>query len=287
MAKQVDSQVEAAGANMSGTIFEADDTASYYDDAAVSKFYEQCWGGADIHIGRYATGRETVAQASAGMTRYLLERAGTAAGDRVLDIACGFGGTLRTLARMGCQARGIDISESCVAQARRANAEAGLEDRIEVAVGDFHSIDAAPETFDAVVCQEAIIHSPQRPQVFSEVCRVLRKGGVFAFSDILTGEQADIPMVEAAFARIGARAGATIRDYQAMARAAGLDVAFVEERQDDIRTHYDKLAERLAEPVAGIDADALAAISSSISLWQAALADGDITWAGFVARKPA
>lgn len=271
---------------MSGTIFEADDAAAYYDDAAVSRFYEQCWGGADIHIGRYATGKESVAEASAGMTRSLLERAGTGAGDRVLDIACGFGGTLRILASLGCRVRGIDISENCVAHARRACAEAGLGDRIEVAVGDFHNIEAAPDTFDAVICQEAIIHSPDRPKVFSEACRVLRAGGVFAFSDILTGEGADISMVEAAFARIGARAGATINDYREMARDAGLDVSFVEERQEDIRTHYDKLAERLASPVPGFDADTAAAIAQSIARWQAALAKGHITWACFVATRP-
>ena len=35
-------------------------TAAYYDDAAISKFYEVCWGGSDIHIGLYASGDETV-----------------------------------------------------------------------------------------------------------------------------------------------------------------------------------------------------------------------------------
>jgi len=268
-------------------IFDADKTAAYYDDASVSVFYQKCWGGSDIHIGRYAGGDETVAEASAAMTRHLLELAGLEAGHQVLDIACGFGGTLRTLAQLGCQAKGLDISKNCVDHARKANAEAGLGDQIDVAVGDFHNIDSAPDTWDAVVCQEAIIHSPSRPRVFAEVHKVLRPGGVFAFSDILTGEAADISMVEAAFARLGASVGATINDYQSMALEAGFEISHVEERLSDIRTHYDKLAARLAEPVAGIDADALAAISSSIARWQDALADGHITWACFVAVKPA
>jgi len=271
---------------MSKAIFEAEETAAYYDDATISEFYQQCWGGEDIHIGRYATGNESVAAASSAMTRHLLERAGISAGDRVLDIACGFGGTLRTLAHLGCQVKGIDISKSCVAHARNANAEAGLDERIEVTVGDFHCIDSAPDSWDAVVCQEAIIHSPDRPRVFSEASKVLRPGGVFAFSDILTGEKADISMVEAAFARLGASAGATIGDYQKMARGSGLEVSHAEERLEDIRTHYDKLAGRLAEPVAGLDDDAVAAIAKSISRWQTALAEGHITWACFVARKP-
>lgn len=271
---------------MANVIFDAEKTAAYYDDAAVSEFYQQCWGGTDIHIGRYVTGDETIAEASAAMTRQLLELAGLEAGYQVLDIACGFGGTLRALARLGCQVKGIDISKNCVDHARDANADAGFADKIDVAAGDFHNIDSAADTWDAVVCQEAIIHSPNRPRVFAEVFRILRPGGVFAFSDILTGEAADIPMVEAAFARLGASADATINDYQAMAREAGFEIAHVEERLGDIQQHYDKLAAQLDEPIGGINADSLESISDSLSRWQDALAGGHITWGCFVARKP-
>lgn len=272
---------------VSNKVFDSEQAAAYYDDAAVSRFYEACWGGADIHIGRYVTGRESVAEASTAMTQYLIDRAGIHADQRVLDIACGFGGTLRTLARMGCKVMGIDISENCVDHARAAADEAGLGDSIDVAVGDFHGIDSEADSFDAVVCQEAIIHSPDRPKVFAEVFRILRPGGVFAFSDILTGEDADAAMVAAAFARIGASVGATVGHYEEMARAAGFELSFVEERPGDIRAHYDKLANQLDRPIDGLDADARAAISQSIGRWQAALAGGHITWACFVARKPA
>jgi len=197
---------------MSDTVFDAGKTADYCDDTNVSDFYEQCWGGQDIHIGLYATGEETAEEASAAMTRHLLQCAGIAPDMKVLDIACGFGGTLRTVARLGCQVTGVDISKNCVDRARKFNDEEGLDDQIEVTVGDFHNVDSAPDTRDAVICQEAIIHSPDRQKVFSEAYRILRSGGVFAVSNILTGEAADISKVEAAFARIGASADATIRE---------------------------------------------------------------------------
>jgi cyclopropane fatty-acyl-phospholipid synthase-like methyltransferase len=261
-------------------------TAAYYNDLGVTKFYELCWGGSDIHIGLYATGDEKIADASEAMTRHLLERSGVRADHRVLDIACGFGGTLRLLAKSGCHAKGIDISQVCVDKARKANVEAGLDPQIEVNVGDFHAIDTDADSWDAVICQEARIHSSDRPKVFDEVFRVLRRGGVFVFSDILTAEGADITMVEAAFARLGAPAGATAHNYQEMARKAGFQIRYVEERPNDIRTHYAKLAEILAKPVVGLDADVAGSILKSIRHWQAALGGGHITWACFVARKP-
>lgn len=261
-------------------------TAAYYNDAAISRFYEACWGGSDIHIGLYASGEETIAEASAAMTRYLLARAGVHPGQGVLDISCGFGGTLRALARMGCHASGFDISDVCVDRARKSNIDAGLNDTIDVAVGDFHAIDSDADAWDVVICQESLIHSPNRPQVFAEVFGVLRPGGVFGFSDILTVKNADLTIVEAAFARLGVSAGATSADYQEIAVEAGFDIEFAEERARDIKIHYDKLAEVLSKPMAGLDDKSVAAISANISSWQAALADGHITWACFVARKP-
>ncbi len=260
--------------------------AAYYDAEDVARFYRLCWGGADIHIGRYQTGAETVAEASQAMTRHLLCLAGLTAGDRVLDIACGYGGTLRALARLGCAPAGIDISQVCVDEARRANITAGLGDRITVRKGDFHDIDSPDAAWDACVCQESIIHSTDRPRVVSEVFRVLRPGGVFAFSDILTAPDADLAVVDAAFARLGVRGGATPADYRRMTEAAGFEILHAEERHADIKAHYAKLATQLETPPPGLCAEAVDRLKSSIAHWQTALAGEHITWACFVARKP-
>ncbi|MDJ0630186.1 MAG: methyltransferase domain-containing protein [Rhodobacter sp.] len=271
---------------MTHTETNAPAAAAYYDDANVADFYRLCWGGSDIHIGRYDSGDETVADASAAMTRHLLDCARVGPGDRVLDIACGYGGTLRQLAERGCRPFGIDISAVCVEEARKLNRAAGLDDRVTVEIGDFHGIDSKTGAWDAVICQESLIHSTDRPRVFAEVFRVLRPGGVFAFSDILTSEGADIAMVDAAFARLRARGGATPRDYRRMAVATGFELTHTEERPEDIATHYAKLAALLARRPDGLDPDAAGRIAESISRWQSALSGGHITWACFIARKP-
>ena len=63
--------------------------AAYYNDPNVTNFYRLCWGGSDIHIGKYATGDESVAVASTAMTQHLLELAKVKQGEKVIDIACG------------------------------------------------------------------------------------------------------------------------------------------------------------------------------------------------------
>lgn len=271
---------------MSRTDTNASQAAAYYDADDTAAFYRLCWGGSDIHIGRYETGRESVAEASAAMTRHLLGLAGFKAGDRVLDIACGFGGTLVQLAGLGCKAAGMDISQVCVARARRTLAAAGCADGVSVTRGDFHDIDSAPGVWDGVVCQESIIHSADRTRVFSEAHRVLRPGGVFAVSDILTTDGADPALVAAAFDRLGVRTFATPGDYAAMALAAGFGIEHAEERPEDIQVHYAKLAEALSPPPEGLAPAAAERIATSMSFWRLATEGGHVTWGCLVLRKP-
>lgn len=85
--------------------------------------------------------------------RRLLERALLRGDEHVLDLGCGHGAWLvRALGgRPGVRAEGVDVDPGALDGARRAAAEAGLEDRIR-----FHAQDAkaftSPDRFDLVLC---------------------------------------------------------------------------------------------------------------------------------------
>ncbi len=123
-------------------------------------------------------------------------------------------------------------------------------------------------------------------RVFGEIFRVLRPGGVFVYSDILTAAGADLSAVPTAFDRLRAEAGATPDDYQAMAEGAGFETLNREERPEDIRTHYQKLEARLNPLHGAVSAEFFEYVSRSLSDWRLAVEAGHITWACFLSRKP-
>lgn len=109
-------------------------------------------------------------------------------GSLVLEIGCGSGGPALFLARTtGARIVGVDINEHGVAQANRLAEEQQLAESAR-----FEQIDAgeplpfADESFDAVVCIDAINHLPDRLAALREWRRLLKPGGRLLFTDPVT-----------------------------------------------------------------------------------------------------
>jgi SAM-dependent methyltransferase len=116
----------------------------------------------------------------------LIALAGIGPQHDVLDVCSGLGGPARHLAdRVGCRVTGLDLNAGRVAAACRFAQRVGLADRVRFEQGDALAMPFAPESFDVVMGQEAWCHVPHKPRLIAECARVLRPGGVFAFTDIL------------------------------------------------------------------------------------------------------
>ena len=116
----------------------------------------------------------------------LIALAGIGPQHDVLDVCSGLGGPARHLAdRVGCRVTGLDLNAGRIAAARRFAQRVGLADRVRFEQGDALAMPFAPESFDVVMGQEAWCHVPHKPRLIAECARVLRPGGVFAFTDIL------------------------------------------------------------------------------------------------------
>lgn len=107
------------------------------------------------------------------------------AGQRLLEVACGSGGTaVRIAERFRVSVVGVDINDSAVRAATTLAAAHNVRDRVEFQMADAN--DALPfsdGSFDALFCNDAINHLRDRTRVLAEWHRVLRPGGRCLYTD--------------------------------------------------------------------------------------------------------
>jgi sarcosine/dimethylglycine N-methyltransferase len=116
----------------------------------------------------------------------LAEKAGITSATRVLDVCSGMGGPARYLAhRRGCRVTGLDITRSRHEGAIRLTRRVGLDQLVDFRLGNALDMPFADAAFDVVIGQEAFAHVPDKPRLIAECVRVLRPGGIVAFTDIL------------------------------------------------------------------------------------------------------
>jgi SAM-dependent methyltransferase len=106
-----------------------------------------------------------------------------AAGDRVLDVACGAGRFARRMAELGARVVAFDASAEFIARARERT-PAGTA--VEYHTADAHDPAAiaalTPDGCDKAVCTMAIMDMPRIAPLFAALSRVLAPGGAFVFS---------------------------------------------------------------------------------------------------------
>ena len=120
----------------------------------------------------------------AAATRALAAAVRLEAGDSVLDIATGLGGTPRLLAEeFGCRCHGVELTRSRFEDAVRLTRLVGLDMRVTFTHGDFMEVDIPGTPFDVAVCQGAVMHFPDTAAFLRRSARRLRPGGRLAIED--------------------------------------------------------------------------------------------------------
>lgn len=121
-------------------------------------------------------------------TRELAQLASPREGMHVLDVGSGIGGPARTLAaEYGCYVTGLDLTEEFCVVAEMLTARLGLSDKVTFNRGSALDIPFEDETFDAVWMQNVSMNIEDKPKLYNEIRRVLRKGGLMAIQDAMAG----------------------------------------------------------------------------------------------------
>jgi ubiquinone/menaquinone biosynthesis C-methylase UbiE len=150
-------------------------------------------------------------------------------GEVVLDLGAGGGFDVFIAGRkLGATGRaiGVDMTAEMLAKARR-NAVVYREntglDNVEFRLGEIEHLPVADASVDVVISNCVINLSPDKPQVWREMARVLKPGGRVAVSDLALLKPLPEKVVGMIEALIGCVAGAVlVTEVEQAARAAGL-----------------------------------------------------------------
>src|ERR1035441_1376160 len=162
-------------------------------------------------------------------------------GEVVLDLGSGGGFDVfiagRKVGATG-HAIGVDMTAEMLGKARRNTAsyreQTGL-DNVEFRLGEIEHLPVADNSVDAIISNWVINLSPDKPQVWREIARVLKPGGRVAVSDLALLKPLPAAIVESVEALVGCVAGAVlVSETERMAKEAGLVDILLKAKSDYI-----------------------------------------------------
>jgi SAM-dependent methyltransferase len=177
-------------------------------------------------------------------------------GEVVLDLGSGGGiDVLLSARRVGPtgKAYGLDMTDEMLALANENKRKAGA-DNVEFLKGEIENIPLPDNSVDVIISNCVINLSADKDRVLREAFRVLKPGGRFAVSDVVTRGEMDPEIRKSVMAWVGCIAGALEEnEYLAKLRATG----FTNVEIESTRVYRTQDAEAFLKEQ-GIDMDAIA-----------------------------
>ena len=178
------------------------------------------------------------------------------AGETVLDLGSGGGiDVLLSAKRVGStgKAYGLDMTDEMLALANANKAKAGVTN-VEFLRGEIEHIPLPDNSVDVIISNCVINLSADKDRVLREAFRVLKPGGRFAVSDVVTRGEISSEIRKSVLLWVGCVAGALAdEEYRSKLSAAGFEQIDIEPtrvyRAEDAREFLS---------AAGVDVDAIA-----------------------------
>jgi len=238
--------------------------------------------GQQIHIGGLRSSLE------------LAERAGIGAGMRGVDLCCCNGAGMRALVRVLNVAAmtGVDATETVVDRGRERCAAEGLEDRIDFVLADVCRTGLPSAGADFVWGEDAWCYVTDKPALVTEAARLVKPGGVVAFTDWVEGPSGLSDAEAERFLRFMKFANVQdIPGYARLLQGAGCEVVAAEDsgrfpramdlyiEMIDFQFTYDALR------IIGFDQNLMQGLAGEMAFMRDLAHAGRIAQGRFVARR--
>lgn len=177
-------------------------------------------------------------------------------GEVVLDLGSGGGiDVLLSAKRVGPKGKafGLDMTDQMLALANENKRKAGVEN-VEFLKGQIESIPLPPNSVDVIISNCVINLSADKDRVIKEAFRVLKPGGRFAVSDVVTRGAVPADVRQNMLLWVGCIAGA-LRDYDYVAKLAHAGFEAIDIEPTRV---YDIEDARAFLTGQGVDVDAIA-----------------------------
>jgi ubiquinone/menaquinone biosynthesis C-methylase UbiE len=235
--------------------------------------------GEQIHVGGEAD------------TAILAQGAEIGPDSQVLDVCSAVGGPARSLARqIGCRVTGLDATPRMVDEAARRTVAAGLDDLVDFRLGDALSMPFPAGSFDVVVGQDAWCYVTDKARLIAECARVVKPGGVVAFTDWLETGPMTWEHWEAVHRFMVFPYMETLEGYTALIADARLTLVEAEDLSADFAAHLGFYLQEVNERyrpalLTGYGPEVFADVVAGITLWRDAAAAGKVGRGRLIARK--
>lgn len=158
-------------------------------------------------------------------------------GEVVLDLGSGGGFDVFIAGpKVGASGRviGVDMTAEMISKARKNTAiyseRTGLNN-VEFRLGEIEYLPVGDSSVDVVISNCVINLSPNKPQVWNEIARVLRTGGRVAVSDLALLKPLPEEVLKMVEALVGCVAGASlVSEVEEMAKSAGFEKVKLESK---------------------------------------------------------
>ena len=134
--------------------------------------------GEQIHIGGFASSMD------------LAQKANIGSGMKGVDLCCCNGAGMRFLVRFRDVARmqGVDVTGKVVEQGRLQCEQEGLSSKIKFTLADVCNSGLADASADFIWGEDAWCYVVDKEKLISEAARIVKPGGVIAFTDWIEGK---------------------------------------------------------------------------------------------------